>query len=220
MSLSCDESLSTIAARGWNAAMTSASLQQPALGEVGDLKPGLAGRLGVDQAKSEHLGQGEHVVVVAVDELAAEFGVDVWGHGPVVRLDAAADVVRPFVKRHVEPGLSQQVGRVQAGDARPHDRDSRLPGLPPALALRRSRSSRLPCRSRSDGGSVRGDGCPRLIDGSCAGPPETRGGDGRKGEIARFAASIVSSGLPSMEIQAFRYSGESGGPGSSLLPDH
>ena len=99
---------------------------EPALGEVGDLKAVLAGRLRVDQAEPKHLGQGEHVFMVAVDEFAAEFRVHARGDAARVRLDATADVVRPLIKRHVESGLGEQVGRVQTGDARAHDRDRNL----------------------------------------------------------------------------------------------
>ncbi len=96
---------------------------QPAIREVGDLKSSFIGRLGVDEAETKGRCQGEHIVMIAVDEFASEFAVNSRRHGTRRGLDPPADMVRAFKERHGESRIGQQSSRIEASDARSHHRD-------------------------------------------------------------------------------------------------
>ena len=85
--------------------------------------------------------------MVGVDELAAELGVDVGGDGPVVRLDATADVIGALVERDIEPGSREEAGGIQSGDARADDGDPDIAGGGSRAGTCTPRVRRRPSRS-------------------------------------------------------------------------
>ena len=84
--------------------------------------------LAVDEEDSIAAEQGEHLPVIAVDQLRALIERVIFGEDSAHRAGAAAGRAARLVERRVDPAAAQSIERRKAGEAAADDRDARALG--------------------------------------------------------------------------------------------